>query len=95
MANNKLDMLLQVEEYRKSGKSRSAYSRESGVSIHKLRYWDRRYDLLKNKNKQTNTYSDIPFVELKVTEQSTQSIKSVNIPKVEIDLPYGIELKIY
>jgi len=86
----KQEMYPLVEKWFNSTESRSDYCSKHSISHHTLSYWVTKYNKEKRSNK---TISKGKFVPIEIEERHRRL--STGSSRVEIELPYGVKLKIY
>lgn len=106
MLENEKKMFAVIERLRCSGKSRSAFSKENGISVYKLKYWEGKYSAwIASIHDEVDQGRD-SFVELRVADEADApgarevAVSEIAAPKMEkvvaeIELPHGIRVIIY
>jgi hypothetical protein len=90
--NKKETMFSLVDQWRESGLTRKAFAEIHGITDSSFEYWCRKRD---NKVKQP-TISTTDFIELIAKHESITGLcEKKTTAKVELELPYGIRIKIY
>ena len=90
--DKKEKMFLLVDQWRKSGLTRDTFAQQHGITGSKLEYWCRKRD---NKAR-CRTIMPAGFVELiSKQEPVSDKLERTSMPKIELELPGGIRIKIY
>ena len=84
------EILATLDRWRSSGKSRTAFAREEGISINTFHYWCLKYDPSKQE-KQKSKPAPPTFVELPERAQPV----SVEQARLRLALPDGLVITVF
>ena len=82
-----------IDDWQRSGLTRSAFAREHQVGAHLLNYWAKRLGVSKPRPSAGITSTDFIQVPLVPTESTTPS-PSAGSPSIEILFPRGVVLRV-
>jgi hypothetical protein len=82
-----------IEDWQRSGLSRSAFARERQVGAHLVSYWAKRLGVLKPPSPAAATTADFIQVPLVPAELATPAFATVS-PSIEILFPRGVVVRV-